>query len=360
MHNEKNIRLVYYAKILIFVSITLLVYGLILDINNEKRLFDPVEDVVNVTEEENTISITTVDGSEVVSGNTITNTTNGTKEDNKNGKNNSNVPSPTGANKNNNNSDIVSGGYNNNNSSSNNNGSSTGTVSIPTLDDVNNNLRNSIQNTYGITVKYGNDTVGYKVGGFSTTPIDNSTAINAALNRLKNALNLYPNGFFSEIRNGGIPLTVLLINNYSDNSITGVTDSSYSYANISIALVHPFEESFYHESYHYIERYILKSGGSYNTWNSINPSNFQYGTIINNYSYANTFAEGAPFVNNYAQSSATEDRASTFEYMMANSKASCLNRGQIVWQKANLMKNTIEAVFNTVSPTTTEYWERYI
>ena len=45
---------------------------------------------------------------------------------------------------------------------------------------------------------------------------------------------------------------------------------------------------------------------------------------------------------------------------MASSKASCLNRGNVVWQKANLMKNTIETVFNTVSPTTTEYWERYI
>lgn len=358
MHKQMNEQLNYYAKILIFVSLTLLVYGLILDINNEKRLFDPVKDVVEVSKEENTVSITTIDGSEVIPGNTITKTSKGQEGTNKN------TPITENPSKNNDNSGISNGNSNVNGSEStinkSLNNSSNGNVQIPTLDEANTVLKNNIQNTYGVTVKYGSDTYNYKVGGFATTPISNSTAINSALNRLKNALALYPKGLFKEIKNGGIPLTVLLINNYADNTITGVTDSSYSYANISIALVHPFEESFYHESYHYIERYIFKKGGNYNTWNSLNPNNFHYGTIVNNYSYANTFAATAPFVNNYAQTSDTEDRASTFEYMMASSKASCLNRGNVVWQKANLMKNTIETVFNTVSPTTTEYWERYI
>ena len=85
-----------------------------------------------------------------------------------------------------------------------------------------------------------------------------------------------------------------------------------------------------------------------------------YGTIINNFSYDNTFAESSYFVNNYAQSAEAEDRASTFEYMMADSKASCLNHGKTVWRKANLIKNTLEAVFSTVSPNITEYWERFI
>lgn len=349
---NKDSKLAYYAKILIFVSITLLVYGLVLDFGNSKKLIDPVNDVIKENNEESTVSITTIDGSEVVPGNEITNANNGDKISG-NGKNSTNKPSSDSHTK-------VPVTGTNNESNKGDSSSVNNSVRIPSLDDANNGLRREIENAYGITVKYGSDTLGYKVGGFSTVPIDNSTAINSALNRLKNALALYPKDFFSEIRKGGIPLTVILVNNYSDNTITGVTDSSYSYANISIALVHPFEDSFYHESYHYIERYILKRGGNYNTWNSLNPNSFQYGTIVNSYSYANTFSEGAPFVNNYAQTSETEDRASTFEYMMASSKASCLNQGGVVWQKANLIKNTIEAVFSTVSPSTTEYWERYI
>ena len=154
----------------------------------------------------------------------------------------------------------------------------------------------------------------------------------------------------------------MLVNNYADNSITGVTDSSYSYATISIAAVHPFEDSFFHESYHYIERFMFKQGANFASWNSLNPDGFQYSsnTVDNNLSYDYKFSPTAPFVNNYAQTSDAEDRASTFEYMMANSKASCLNRGNTVWKKAKLMADTMDVVLYTVSPTVTEYWERFL
>lgn len=342
--NNKD-KLNYYAKILIFVSITLMVYGFILDINNEKKLINPIDDVVSLSESKSTVSITTVDGSEVVPGNKITKTNDSIGS----------IDTPTnGGSKNNNKGDTPNNNISNNNVSKENN------IQINTIDEANENLRNNLEATYNVDIKYGSDTIGYKVGGFTTVPLDNSTTINAALNRLKDVFSLYPVGFFNEIKKGGIPLTIILINNYSDNSITGITDSNNNYAKISIALEHPFEESFYHESYHYIERYIFKKGGNFNSWNILNPSNFKYGIIVNNYSYANTFSDSVPFVNNYAQTSDSEDRASTFEYMMADSKASCLNQGKIVWQKANLIKNTIEAVFNTVSPDIVEYWERFI
>ena len=147
---------------------------------------------------------------------------------------------------------------------------------------------------------------------------------------------------------------------YSNSSITGVTDSSYTYAVISIAASHPFEESFYHESYHYIERYLFKRGFNFNTWDSINPDGFTYGVVDQRLSYTYGFDANSPFVNDYAQTAATEDRASTFEYMMASSKASCLNRGTIVHTKANQMALAIDTIMNTVSPNVTEYWERYL
>ncbi len=331
---RKKRNLSYYARIVIVISLTLLIYGAILDINNDKRLYDPVKDVEQ--EEKSTINITTADGSEIIPGNTTTSTENSANTINNDNTNNTNKnPTP------------------NNNQVQNN-------THVLTLAEINNNLRTEIQNTYGISVKYGNETDGYTVQGISTSSISDENTINSNLNKLKQALSLYPNGFLAEIKNGGIPLTVMLINNYSENSITGVTDSSYKYAVISIAVTYPFEESFYHESYHYIERYMFKKGANFNTWNSLNPEDFTYGNINNNLSYSNTFSPDAPFVNNYAQTSPEEDRASTFEYMMASSKASCLNKETIVWNKATVMKNTIEAVYNTVSPNRVEYWERYL
>ncbi len=363
MRNKKNKQnnVTYYARILIVVALTFLIYGAILDLNNDRRLYNPVTDITE--KEEGTVNISTIDNSEVVPGNKTKTTTNSADTiKNNNNTNNTNQNTQTE------NQTTTEQPTQNNTPAQ----SSTPAQNnqqqpqqeqqpyIPTLNETNNNLRNSIQNTYGITVKYGSETNGYTVAGISTTPITNSTTVNAALTRLNQALSLYPSGMFSEIRNGGIPLTIMLINNYSENSVTGVTDSSYSYAVISIAVAYSFEDSFYHESYHYIERYMFKKGASFTTWNSLNPQGFSYGNINNNLSYASTYSQDAPFVNAYAMTSAEEDRASTFEYMMAGSKASCLNYGTTVWKKSTVIKNMIETVYNTASPNTTEYWERYL
>ena len=315
MHRKKAN---YYAKILIAVSITFILYGCFLEFGSINKVFDPVKEVIPIdNQEESIVSITPVDGSEVV-----TDSTTSSQVDN-------NIPQPS--------------------------------VDLTTLiSEKNDSLRKEIEKQFQVKVYYGEETANYTVAGIDTTEITDETVIYNQLMRLKNTLSLYPNGLFLEIKNGGIPLSIYLINSYSENSITGITDSNYNYAKISIAAIYPFEESFYHESYHYIERYIFREGASFNSWDALNPEGFSYGSIYNSYSYANTFLAESPFVNNYAQSSGAEDRASTFEYMMAASKASCLNNGNTVWQKATYMARTLEASLDSVSPDVVEYWERFL
>ena len=223
-----------------------------------------------------------------------------------------------------------------------------------------NMLRSEIEREFYVKVLYGKEVEGYTVGGVSTKAITDFTLAKSTLNDLYDTLSLYPKGFFKEIKDGGIPLTIVLVNNYSEIGVTGVTDSSYDSATISIAAIYDFDESFYHESYHYIERYMFKKKANFNSWDSLNPSDFEWNTIDGSLSYSNTFSPTAYFVNNYAQTSGAEDRASTFEYMMAPTKASCLNKNTPIWNKANYMALTIESVLDTVSPNTIEYWERYI
>ena len=324
-----------------------------IDLNTGKFKYIP-------DEEEGTVNISTIDNSEVVPGNKTKTTTNSADTIKNNSTNNTNQNTQTES------QATTEQPAQNNTPTQQTTPAQNYTPKpqqqpyVPTLDETNHNLRNSIQNTYGVTIKYGSETSGYTVAGISTTPINNATTVNASLTRLNAALSLYPSGMFSEIKNGGIPLTIMLINNYSENSVTGVTDSSYSYAVISIAVAYSFEESFYHESYHYMERYMFKKGANFTTWNSLNPQGFSYGNINNGLSYASTYSQDAPFVNAYAMTSAEEDRASTFEYMMAGSKASCLNYGTPVWKKSTVIKNMIETVDNTANPNTTEYWERYL
>ena len=303
------------AKVLMAISITLLVYGIILNLSTNLGIVGKPVRVENLDNNKQEISITPSNGNEVVS------------DDNTNSDSNNRISDGT--------SDSV-------------------------IEKENSSLRKEIEKEFSISVRYGKETEGYSVGGVSTTPITDSKVANSTLNSLYDTLSLYPKGLFKEIKDGGIPLTIVLVNNYSENSVTGVTDSSYDYANISIAAIYDFGDSFYHESYHYIERYMFKKKANFNSWDSLNPDDFQWDTIDGSLSYSNTFKEDAYFVNNYAQTSGAEDRASTFEYMMANTKASCLNKDTPIWRKANYMALTIESVFKTVSPDSIEYWERYI
>lgn len=319
MQKKKRLQLVDFARILMAISITLLFYGIFLDIQDSKKLVDPVKDTTIINGNENQVSITPSDGNEVIGTN-----------DNVNANINSNT----------NNQDNLS------------------------IDEVNDKLRKQIENKYNISIKYGSETANYYVKSgttvISTSPIENANVINNQLHYLNDTLGQYPDGLFKEIKNGGIPLTILLIDSYSEQSITGVTDSTYDYANISIAAMYSFNESFYHESYHYIERYMFKKGANFNSWDSLNPSDFNWNTIDGNLSYSNTFSENSWFVNNYAQTAAAEDRASTFEYMMASSKASCLNNGTNIWKKANYMAQMIRQVLNSVKKSSNVRWEQYL
>ena len=99
---------------------------------------------------------------------------------------------------------------------------------------------------------------------------------------------------------------------------------------------------------------------TYSTWEALNPSNFNYGTVNDSLSYSMTFSSSSYFVNNYAQSSEEEDRASTFEYMMASSKASCLNNNTPVYKKAKYMADTMDFFIDSCSSNTTERWERFL
>lgn len=229
-----------------------------------------------------------------------------------------------------------------------------------TLSDTNKKLRKLIQNTYGVFVKYGKETAGYSIGGMNTTVIEDDLVIYTALTNLNKSLALYPKGFFQELSTNGFPVTFNLIKRFSKDNVTGVTDSTREHVIISIAVDYDFSNTFHHEVYHYIEKYTLSTGFSFTSWSSLNPSGFVYGNVINDYSYASTFSEDSFFVNIYAMTDEFEDRASTFEYMMKDNKASCFNYGKTVWLKARAMSEHLDYFFNTVSPKVTEYWERHV
>lgn len=359
MSNKSRIIL---ARVMIFCSVILIGSGVYLNLQETKPIIDPVSDVT--TPDNDNVIITTNDGMPP----TVTNDNDSDKTGNNdnatavpNDSTSSDTPVP--------NNTTTSGNTGNTSSTGNTSGTNTNSTPSPSpapepepapVVDQNLVFRKSIEDTYGVKVFYGNETSGYSVGGMSTTVIPDSS-ISSALTQLNDALATYPVGFFQEFLNKNINVNVYLIKNYSANNVTGVTDTSFKRINISIAMDFPFNESFHHEVLHAIEYYIERSGGKFTSWNSFNPADFSYGSENKDYSYSVTGEASSYFVNNYAQVSQSEDRASTFEYMTASKRYSCFDsHGYPIWKKSDYLSRMIDTYFNTVTPEVIDYWERYV
>lgn len=366
------------ASFMIFFAIFLIITGLYMNISSD-TILDPIKDVDKSKNNPGEVVITTNDGKPpVTNDNTSTNIgNNGTTIPNNNGGSSasagtdSNTNTSTNTNVNNNSSSSGNAGTNNSNTSNNNSSNNT-TPSTPppapepapdpspVVDPIV-TYRKQIEETYGIKVLYGSETNGYVVGNLGTTSISDTNVMKSSLEQLNTALSMYPSGFFREFSKQNMTLNVYLIKNYSAENVTGVTDFAPRRTIISIATDFPFSESFHHEMLHYIEHYIESSGGKFTSWNSFNPIDFTYGVENSSYSYSKTGTPGSYFVNNYAQTNAIEDRASTFEYMTASVKYSCYDSNDYpIWKKSNYLSTMIETYFNTVSSSVVDYWERYI
>lgn len=327
------------AKVFIAFSFVLVFVGIGLNLDN-KTLMNPVTGTHTIGNSNNDINITTTDAtipSDSSGGENSNSQTNGSTGSSNVGGNGNSATTPSTGERYQSTTESQSG-----------------------IDTTNNDLRNSIQNRYGITVRYGAETNGYTVGGLSSIMLSDANRINELLNSLNYNLSLYPSGFFQETKQGDYSLTIYLLKRYSQENVTGITDSTTKNVVISLATDYSFVESLHHELYHYIEKYMFYRGANYTTWNSLNPVGFNYGKTNTAISYVNTQDPYASFVNIYAQTDEYEDRASTFEYMMSPSEASCLVTGTTIWKKAKYMCEQIDAVFQSVSPSVTEYWERYI
>ena len=327
------------AKVFIAFSFVLVFVGIGLNLDN-KTLMNPVTGTHTIGNSNNDINITTTDAtipSDSSGGENSNSQTNGSTGSSNVGGNGNSATTPSTGERYQSTTEPQSG-----------------------IDTTNNDLRSSIQNRYGITVRYGAETNGYTVGGLSSIMLSDANRINEVLNSLNYNLSLYPSGFFQETKQGDYSLTIYLLKRYSQENVTGITDSTTKNIVISLATDYSFVESLHHELYHYIEKYMFYRGANYTTWNSLNPVGFNYGKTNTAISYVNTKDPYASFVNIYAQTDEYEDRASTFEYMMSPSEASCLVTGTTIWKKAKYMCEQIDAVFQSVSPSVTEYWERYI
>ena len=228
----------------------------------------------------------------------------------------------------------------------------------------NDEYRKQLQNKYSVKIAYKNELGNYTINGYGLEKLNDDDKINNCLGEINTTLKNYPNGFFKEMKDYGMPLTIYLVNSISDD-VSGLTDAKdKSDIKIMIAPASLFENTLNHEIMHYIDTYIKDKGYPIdinNTMKDVNPVGFTYGDTSNEYVYYFTSVDNAYFLSAYGKTNYLEDRAVLFSDMMTRTiKKPFYNDDTPINKKAKLISLQIKEHFNTLSNTGRYYWDRFL
>ena len=228
----------------------------------------------------------------------------------------------------------------------------------------NDEYRKQLQNKYSVKISYKNELGNYTINGYGSEKLNDDNKINNCLGEIDKTLKNYPNGFFKEMKDYGMPLTIYLVNSISDD-VSGLTNAKdKSDIKIMIAPASIFEKTLNHEIMHYIDTYIKDKGYPIdinNTMKDVNPVGFTYGDTSNEYVYYFTSVDNAYFLSAYGKRNYLEDRAVLFSDMMTRTiKKPFYNDGTPINKKAKLISSQIKEHFNTLSNTGRYYWDRFL
>lgn len=228
----------------------------------------------------------------------------------------------------------------------------------------NDEYRKQLQNKYSVKIAYKNELGNYTINGYGSDKLNDDNKINNCLGEIDKTLKNYPNGFFKEMKDYGMPLTIYLVNSISGN-VSGLTDAKdKNDIKIMIAPASLFENTLNHEIMHYIDSYIKVKGYPIdinNTMKDVNPVGFTYGGTSNEYVYYFTSVDNAYFLSSYGKTNYLEDRAVIFSDLMTRTfTKDYYADGTPINKKAKLISLQIKEHFNTLSNTERYYWDRFL
>ena len=228
----------------------------------------------------------------------------------------------------------------------------------------NDEYRKQLQNKYSVKIAYKNELGNYTISGYGLDKLNDDNKINNCLGEIDKTLKNYPNAFFKEMKDYGMPLTIYLVNSISVN-VSGLTDAKdKSDIKIMIAPASLFENTLNHEIMHYIDSYIKVKGYPIDintTMKDVNPVGFTYGDTSNEYVYYFTSIDNAYFLSAYGKTNYLEDRAVIFSDLMTRTfTKDYYADGTPINKKAKLISSQIKEHFNTLSNTERYYWDRFL
>ena len=209
---------------------------------------------------------------------------------------------------------------------------------------------NKIKNEYGITIGYGESEKNFMTSINANVQEDEYVA-NNNIKSIYEALKKYPSDVFDIFKQEKYSLYVVLVSNFTDNNLALASKNTLNQYRIFLSNNENFERAFHHEFFHVLVYYMQdKVKYLYHSWNSYNPTGFEYqadvSVLSNEYVY-NKYAteeenENAYFVTKYSKVSPKEDRAEIFaNLMMLNKKEGYLKGGSNIKNKIDYLINEI-------------------
>lgn len=238
-----------------------------------------------------------------------------------------------------------------------------------TQEQKNNDFRNNLKNKYNVTVGYKDEIDGKYINSYANpTKLYDDEVIRYNLLKIENALNKYPNSFFSEIKNNWKPVSIYLVDNINGYAAGLVDNNNNNTIIILIVATHSstssiLENTIHHEMMHVIDCYFTSKGiySSYLLEQSMmqfNPEDFSYGTQSNRYVYL--LDNPYYFISKYAKSNYKEDRAEIFANLMFRSNPpDCFKFENPVKEKAKIITKQINQNFNSAISGNNR-WDRFV
>lgn len=224
---------------------------------------------------------------------------------------------------------------------------------------------------YGLNILAGQE-AGEHFFDFDAQNVTDLDDISDALDTLEDALEVYPDGFFRQLRYGDVQRTeihlagTLTATNaeYVDTYEAFVQDS-YDCHVMVVDIYLTDESTYYHEFSHIIDSYLEwdaanREGALFSdaAWCELNPSWFPGYTY--DYSWEQYVDDYSCFVDSYSTINPTEDRARVLEYAMVDYGIYTFEDCDVLLQKLSYYCRCIRDAFDTTFWPETVLWEQYL
>lgn len=221
---------------------------------------------------------------------------------------------------------------------------------------------NAIAEKYGISIRIWEDAVALQPWDYRFEPEMLAPVLQQELTLLDKRLAQYPKAVLDQTKAHFQGLNLCLVRGITGtgesgslSTATGIQFFDKNSAYVVITTGRYSEQALYHELYHVMQTHILTESTALDRWETLNPSEFSYGTQSDIYLQGQTRA----FVDRYSMVALKEDQARILENAMLQGKKD-LFRAEYMQRKLSAMCTAIREAYDLQKHPENLPWEQYL